>query len=202
VVEKIARDVRVTRIFEGTSEIMEMTIARDRWQRHLKTEGRHFHDEAMRMEALQVRHDDVGADVAALAFHALAEVMERARTLRLTRQQHVLLRLGELIAYVECAGSLSRRAARAADGELYPRADRRFAPEVVAVLARIFAREAALKVTGDGLRWVLGACALDSDGGRDLEAALHLPLIHAAQRGLLTDMDRLAGALYGRGSET
>ena len=34
-VEKIRRDVRITTIYEGTSEIMEMTIARDRWQEHL-----------------------------------------------------------------------------------------------------------------------------------------------------------------------
>ena len=38
-VEKIKRDVRITTIYEGTSEIMEMTIARDRWQQHLKTTG-------------------------------------------------------------------------------------------------------------------------------------------------------------------
>src|ERR1039458_6038818 len=34
-VEKIRRDVRITTIYEGTSEIMEMTISRDRWQSHL-----------------------------------------------------------------------------------------------------------------------------------------------------------------------
>ena len=38
-VEKIKRDVRITTIYEGTSEIMEMTIARDRWQQHPKTGG-------------------------------------------------------------------------------------------------------------------------------------------------------------------
>ena len=37
-VEKIKRDVRITTIYEGTSEIMEWeTIARDRWQLHLKS---------------------------------------------------------------------------------------------------------------------------------------------------------------------
>ena len=45
-VEKIKRDVRITTIYEGTSEIMEMTIARDRWQQHLKTQGRYYHDAA------------------------------------------------------------------------------------------------------------------------------------------------------------
>ena len=43
-VEKISRDVRITTIYEGTSEIMEMTISRDRWQLHLKTRGQHYHD--------------------------------------------------------------------------------------------------------------------------------------------------------------
>ena len=43
IVEKIKRDVRITTIYEGTSEILEMTIARDRWQQHLKTRGDLLH---------------------------------------------------------------------------------------------------------------------------------------------------------------
>src|SRR5208282_4559826 len=108
-VEKISRDVRITTIYEGTSEIMEMTISRDRWQNHLKTRGQYYHERAREFEALNAKQPNVGADVAALALHALAEVMEKARVARLTRFQHILLRLGELIAYAECAGSLSRR---------------------------------------------------------------------------------------------
>ncbi len=45
-VEKIKRDVRITMIYEGTSEILEMTIARDRWQQHLKTSGAYYRDMA------------------------------------------------------------------------------------------------------------------------------------------------------------
>ena len=45
-VEKYKRDVRITTIYEGTSEIMEMTISRDRWQLHLKTRGQHYHEQA------------------------------------------------------------------------------------------------------------------------------------------------------------
>ena len=78
-VEKISRDVRITTIYEGTSEIMEMTISRDRWQWHLKTRGQHYHEEAKKLEALHALHPGVGANIAALASHALAEVMERAR---------------------------------------------------------------------------------------------------------------------------
>jgi hypothetical protein len=96
-VEKVSRDVRITRIYEGTSEIMEMTISRDRWQLHLKTRGQHYHDRAREAEAVHAAHPNVGADVAALALHALAEVMEKARVHRLTRFQHILLRVGEWI---------------------------------------------------------------------------------------------------------
>ena len=78
-VEKIKRDVRITRIYEGTSEIMEMTIARGRWQEHLKSGGDYYHAAARELEALHAEHPDVGADIAALAHHALAELLERCR---------------------------------------------------------------------------------------------------------------------------
>src|SRR5215831_17212956 len=78
-VEKIKRDVRITIIYEGTSEIMEMTISRDRWQSHLKKRGQHYHEQAPKFETLHAQHPGVGADIAALALHALAEVMEKAR---------------------------------------------------------------------------------------------------------------------------
>ena len=59
-VEKIRRDVRITTIYEGTSEIMEMTISRDRWQSHLKTRGQHYHERAREFEALHARHPERG----------------------------------------------------------------------------------------------------------------------------------------------
>ena len=51
-VEKHKRDVRITTIYEGTSEIMEMTIGRDRWQEHLKTRGEDYHERARSLEQL------------------------------------------------------------------------------------------------------------------------------------------------------
>ena len=60
-VEKIKRDVRITTIYEGTSEIMEWTIARDRWQEHLKTRGEYYLEWASRLEAAHAKHGDTGA---------------------------------------------------------------------------------------------------------------------------------------------
>jgi len=197
-VEKIKRDVRITTIYEGTSEIMEMTISRDRWQLHLKTRGQHYHDQARRFEALHASHPDVGAGTAALALHALAEAMEHARVARLTRHQHILLRIGEWVAYAECAGGLARRAALAAEGKLSEKANTRFDAPALAAIARIFAREAALKVAQQGLQWLAGAGAVGDSEMAMFETALRLPEIHRAQAGLIADMDFVADAVYGR----
>jgi len=201
-VEKISRDVRITTIYEGTSEIMEMTISRDRWQLHLKTRGQHYHEQARKFETLHASQPTVGADMAALALHALAEVMERARIGRLTRHQHILLRLGEWIAHAECAGSLARRAALAAQGKLNEKTSQRFDAEALAALSRIFAREAALKVAEQGLRWVTGAASEDQPLSETemtaFERAVGLPAIHRGQAGLMADMDYIGDVLYGR----
>jgi alkylation response protein AidB-like acyl-CoA dehydrogenase len=193
-VEKIKRDVRITTIYEGTSEILEMTIARDRWQQHLKTSGAYYHDAARDLDGVS---DDCGGPTAALALECLGTVLEACRTGRLTRSQHVLLRLGELISYAECAGALARRAAASAAGALPEKSDTRLDAAALAAVSRVFAREAALKVAEEGLRWVVGACS-----GADLAGALPLNRVRAAQSGLLADMDRVADALYRREAET
>jgi hypothetical protein len=177
---------------------MEMTICRDRWQMHLKTRGQHYHDEASKLEAVHNQNPNVGADIAALSLHALANVLERARIQRLTRNQHILFRLGELIAYAECAGSLADRAVRAAEGKLNPKADNRFNPETLAAISRIFAREAAIKVAEEGIRWVCGANGVTNDELVEFEKQLNLNAIHNVQNNLLTDMDYVADVVYER----
>ncbi|HEX3322079.1 MAG TPA: acyl-CoA dehydrogenase family protein [Terriglobales bacterium] len=200
-VEKISRDVRITTIYEGTSEIMEMTISRDRWQLHLKTRGQHYHSRALEFEKLHSQHPGVGADVAAIALHGLAEVMERARVAHLTRHQHILLRLGELIAFAECAGSLSRRAALLADGKIHEKASRRFDAAALAAISRVFAREAALKVAEEGLRLIVGAGELKEHEIAEIENKIDVPAVHRSQAGLISDMDYVADVLYNRAAK-
>jgi alkylation response protein AidB-like acyl-CoA dehydrogenase len=124
--------------------------------------------------------------------------MEKARTGRLTRYQHILLRLGEWIAYAECAGTLARRAALMQENKLNEKANRRFDATGLAAVSRIFAREAALKVTEEGLRWICGAGEITDAEMSAFEASLQLPAVHRAQAGLISDMDFIADVLYAR----
>jgi acyl-CoA dehydrogenase len=187
-VEKIRRDVRITTIYEGTSEIMEWTIARDRWRDNLQQRGQFYLHVIPAVDALHASAPDVGADVAALALRALHVLVERARLGRLTRNQHVLFRLGEWIALAETAACFCRYAAD--DG----RKVSDFAPDAVKAMSRVYAREAASIIAEQGLRWIYGA----GEDGADLpklETDLNVSAIHAAQRGLLADCDRIAQGL-------
>ena len=200
VVEKIKRDVRITTIYEGTSEIMEMTISRDRWQHHLKTGGAYYRDRAAALTALHARRPEVGADRAALAAQALAAVLEACRVARLTRNQHILFRLGELITYAECAESFARKAAEVIDGQRHPKTIDRFDGATLATMSRVFARQAALKVGEEGAAWVVASLDADSPDVSALLAAVPHDAIRASQAGSLADMDRVADALYARAS--
>lgn len=195
VVEKIRRDVRITTIYEGTSEIMEMTIARDRWQHHLKSGGRYYADLADRLERIHAAHPQVGADIAALACRALVVVLDACRTGRLTRSQHVLFRLGELIAWTETAAVFATKAGAAADGALHDKCLTRFDADALGTMSRVFAREAAQKVALEGTRWVAGA---SEPGSAQVGAIGAVPTaqILAAQAGLVADLDAVRDLLY------
>jgi alkylation response protein AidB-like acyl-CoA dehydrogenase len=192
-VEKIKRDVRITTIYEGTSEIMEWTIARDRWQQHLKSRGDFYKEWANRLVELHRQEPENGADYAALALQALTAVLERCRLDRLTRNQHILFRLGELIAYAETAAIFAERVASKPTEAIPLDVPTRQA------LSRIHGREAALKVATEGLRWAIGggqtASLPSTSSGQTLAQTLDLPSIYAAQGGLVADMDFVAGAL-------
>jgi alkylation response protein AidB-like acyl-CoA dehydrogenase len=184
-VEKIKRDVRITTIYEGTSEIMEWTIARDRWQLHLKSRGQYYLEWAARSEARHAQSPNVGAGLAATALRSLGALLERARLDRLTRNQHVLFRLGELIAYAETAALFAERAATA------PTKASGLAASTLEAMARVHAREAVLKVASEGLRWAIGAGQTDPS----LSRLLNLDAAVAAQKGLVEDMDQIAADL-------
>jgi alkylation response protein AidB-like acyl-CoA dehydrogenase len=184
-VEKIKRDVRITTIYEGTSEIMEWTMARDRWQLHLKSRGQYYLDWAAKADARHAQSPNVGAGWAAVAMRSLAALLERSRLDRLTRNQHLLFRLGELVCCAETAANFAERAA------CKPTNASGLEPSTLAAMSRIHAREAILRIATEGLRWAVGAGQSDPA----LARALNLDAAIAAQAGLVEDMDRVASDL-------
>jgi alkylation response protein AidB-like acyl-CoA dehydrogenase len=184
-VEKIKRDVRITTIYEGTSEIMEWTIARDRWQSHLKSRGAFYTEWAARLDAQHARHPCSGAGTAALALRSLAALLERCRLDRLTRSPHVLFRLGELVARCEGAAVLAERSTSA------PTTAIALGPDTLQAMARVSARDAAYHVALDGARWAMGAGQSDPH----LVDTLNVAGAAHAQEGLLGDMDLVARQL-------
>ena len=184
-VEKIKRDVRITLIYEGTSEILEWTTARDRWQLHLKSRGAHYLDWAQKAEKLHAERPDVGAGAAALALRTLAALLERCRMDKLTRHQHVLFRLGELICQAEGAAIFAQRVATA------PTTAIALPPTTLAAMSRVFAREAAARVAFEGARWAMAAGQTDPNLLQSFDWAGVL----AGQAGGIEDMDLIAGSL-------
>jgi acyl-CoA dehydrogenase len=190
-VEKIRRDVRITTIYEGTSEIMQWTVSRDRWRTHLQERGGFYRKMAESLEALHREDPQVGADVAALAVRAALETTERSRVGRLTRNQHVLFQLGELLTRAEIAANFASYAAGRGSAKYQPF----FAPAAVKVMSRICARETALDVVGIAVRLVRGMDAVDDAGMAEFERALQASRINAAAKGLLADLDLVAKAI-------
>lgn len=182
-VEKIKRDVKICLIYEGTSEIMEMTIYRGRWQEHLKSRGRYYLEQADKLDELHAKNPAVGAHASALALRALGAVMEECRVQKLTRHQHVTFKLGKLIAAVESAACFSRAAAADRYSESV-----RFDKPAWQAMARIFARETALSIATEGLALVLGA----AEQAGALSDAVNLDAVQAEQKGLISDMDLVA----------
>jgi acyl-CoA dehydrogenase len=190
-VEKIRRDVRITTIYEGTSEIMQWTVSRDRWRLHLQERGEFYRRMAESLVGLHRQDPEVGAEVAALAVRAVLETTERCRTGRLTRHQHVLFQLGELMSRAEIAANFARYAAGQGSEKYQPF----FAPKAIKTMARVCAREAALDILAGAIRLVRGMEVGPDGAVADFERALQASAIHDAAGGLLVDLDAAAKAI-------
>jgi hypothetical protein len=160
------------------------------WQQHLKTRGRYYLDWAERLAAHHQQSPQDGAGAAALALSTLAAVLEHCRTERLTRHQHVLFRLGEVIATAEGAAVFAERVSRKPTEAIALDVPLRQA------LARITARAAALKLGTGSPAWTLGAATERlPEAAAQFADTLNLPALYGAQVGLLADMDFAAEQL-------
>ncbi|MDR1123306.1 MAG: acyl-CoA dehydrogenase family protein [Elusimicrobiota bacterium] len=186
-VEKLKRDVKITCIYEGTNEVMEMTIYRGRWQEHLKTRGEYYKNIAAEMEQIHSKTPDLGADVLAQGLRALAYILEECRLQRLTRHQFITFKLGELIANGEVAAALCRAlgAGKIPEGS-------KFDMDTLKAMCRVNAREVAYDIAARGARLVLGAGAGDAN---NMLAQTNFAAIQGRMAGITEDMDKVSAKL-------
>lgn len=181
-VEKIKRDVKITCIYEGTSEIMEMTIYRGRWQEHLKTRGNFYLDKAKEISA--DIYKDIGGKALSLGLNALNDILEECRLNRLTRHQHITLELGRLIASAEVAFAFIKQAQSGSIVEGCP-----FNLETIKTMARINAKNVALEIASSGAK------LLNSALEKPTEKDLYISEIAKECCGIIKDMDSISSVL-------
>ena len=183
--------MRITTIYEGTSEIQQNIISTFRWKKSRKTKGAFYGAMAAEMEQLEKTRPGCGGRFYALAARALNHLIVVADTSRLTRQQIVMFDLADLMAHVEVGVAAARRAdVLAADGD--PQAER------AALVARIFAREVCELFERNSLRILAGTDGIDSAAAAVSLAEIRFVEFAASCRNLIKDMDRLADIVFGR----
>jgi alkylation response protein AidB-like acyl-CoA dehydrogenase len=177
-VEKIRRDVRITTIYEGTSEIQQSIIGTNRWRSTVRSKGAFYRDMAAEVREL----DGPGCALTADAVEALAETVLTCHSKRLPKEQYVLFELARLMAEAETAVELVRAAA-SRDEAWY------------AACARLHARAVARDVAVTGQRLLIGTNRLTKDELAVWRAAVRNESLLAAASGELADLNTVAAAL-------
>jgi len=178
-VEKIRRDVRITTIYEGTSEIMRTIIGTHRWRMVVRSKGEFYRE--MAQAVLQAG----GENSTALAASALAELYLTAHRTKLPRRQWALFELARLSAEVETAVQFSLKA-RGEDLEN---------PELIRAAARLHAASAAREVAQGGLRLLLGSGAYSDEEIEEWKKAAGFEQCLLASHGEMEWMGEVVEAL-------
>ncbi|MEE9613123.1 MAG: acyl-CoA dehydrogenase family protein, partial [Desulfatiglandales bacterium] len=179
-VEKIKRDIKITTIFEGTSEIQRNIISLFRMREIVRSKGKFYLEMVERLKGLP---EASGAKLLADAISILNDMVIRVRKLKLTRAQYVMFLLADMITWCEVGDALCNKAAQ------YQGGDR--SPEFMQAAARLFAGEVVEKVYINGLKIARG---YDHDMGEELNRLGALDM-GQAMKDHLKDMDLIGAEL-------
>ena len=192
-VEKIKRDVKITCIYEGTSEIQQNIISTFRWKKTRKTKGEFYKTMGQEMQALEAAGVRVGGGLLGLCAHALNQLVNVAHENRLTRSQHIMFQLADLMAQVEIGVSFARKA------DTLKKAGDRAADKIMA-MSRVFAADVARFATAVIPLVLQGTPILDDGQVDDLLKSMAYDELTRGQKGVISDMDLVADILFERQS--
>ncbi len=190
-VEKIKRDVKITCIYEGTSEIQQNIISTFRWKTSRKSKGQFYGSMAEEMAALNAAVPDAGCAYYGLAAQALNRSIDFAHNNRLTRQQAVMFALSDMMTHVEVGAALARKAAKldkAGDAEA----------DTLKAMARIFAGEVAHLVGENALKIVSATGAADDQAIRQFLEEIGYQQMLTSRLSWAADMDTVADRIFER----
>lgn len=190
-VEKIKRDVKITCIYEGTSEIQQNIISTFRWKRTRKTKGEFYGNIVNEMATLDGEVKDAGCLYYSLAAKALNHAIDFAHNNRLTRQQDLMFALADMMTHVEVGAALARKAvklAKAGDESA----------EKMKAMARVFAGEVSQVVGENALKVVAGTGAADQDTIDQFLSDIDYQALLGSRRNCVADMDKLADIIFER----
>jgi len=190
-VEKIKRDVKITCIYEGTSEIQQSIISTFRWKETRKSKGNYYHAILKEMETLDGAINDAGCRLYGLAAKVLNDTIMLVHDNRLTRKQHIMFLLADMMTYVEVGASLARKtAALSKDGS----------PEAAKfkAISRIFADEVAQLVSQNVLKILMGCGVFDQKAALDFMETHSYNQLVCSGLNVINDMDLIADILFAR----
>jgi alkylation response protein AidB-like acyl-CoA dehydrogenase len=190
-VEKIKRDVKITCIYEGTSEIQQSIISTFRWKETRKSKGEFYRAIGLEMNDLDAVVGDAGCRLYALAADLLNDTIMRVHDNRLTRQQHVMFTLADMMTHVEVGASFARKAAalaQAGDPEA----------EKIKAMSRIFADEVAQLVLRGAQKIMFGCGVFDQNTAAEFMDTAALNAFIGSAQNVIHDMDLAAGKLFER----
>ncbi len=190
-IEKIKRDVKITCIYEGTSEIQQNIISTFRWKKTRKTKGAFYEGLAKEMDKLEAQCGDAGCRYIALAARALNQTVFLVNDNRLTREQYVMFALADMMMYVEVAASLARQAA-AVSRQNNPEAEK------TCLFSRLFAHETAELVSGNILKILRGSGVFEPEQVSAFLAETSHAALADSYQNIIPDMNRAADIIFDR----
>ena len=190
-VEKIKRDVKITCIYEGASEVQQNIISTFRWRTTVKTKGDFYGAIAQEMNALNGEFDNIGCGVYTIAANALNEAIMLVHRNRLNRVQHIMFGIADMIAHIEIGAALTRKAAEAArNGDK--------TTEKLQLMSRIFAGEVARLVQQNIMTILMGTGTFDQNIVSEFITSTHMNDLTESYQGLVAAMDRVADIIFER----
>jgi alkylation response protein AidB-like acyl-CoA dehydrogenase len=190
-VEKIKRDVRITTIYEGTSEIQQNIISTMRWKKTRKTKGAYYRAIGQEMERLDESVNDAGCLYYGLAAGALNEAIALVHDNRLTRQQYIMFALADMMTHVEVGASLARKAVNLSDAGA-PEAEK------FRAMSRVFSCEVAQLVAQNIVKILMGPGVFDKDTVQSFMAKIQYERLVGSYWNVIPDMDNVADFLFKR----